>query len=211
MIAIAVIEVKHPLIEHKLGLLRNPGLNTKEFREITSEIASLLTYEATRDLPLKEKTINGWAEETKVKEIKGKKLVAVPILRAGIGMLDGLLKMIPSAKVNFIGLYRDHETLEAVEYYSKLSNDIQERMAVIVDPMLATANSMIKTIEILKNNGCKKIRAICLVAAPEGIKKIQEKHPDVDVYTASIDQCLNDVGYILPGLGDAGDRLFGTK
>jgi uracil phosphoribosyltransferase len=208
---IAVIEVNHPLIEHKLCLLRNPTLNTKEFREITSEIASLLVYEATRDLPLNEKIIKGWAEEIKVKEIKGKKLVAVPILRAGIGMLDGLLKMIPSAKVNFIGLYRNHETLEAVEYYSKLSNDIQERMAVIVDPMLATANSMIKTIEILKKAGCKKIRAICLVAAPEGIKKIQEKHPDVDVYAASIDRCLNDIGYILPGLGDAGDRLFGTK
>ncbi len=208
---IAVIEVNHPLIEHKLCLLRNPTLNTKEFREITSEIASLLVYEATRDLPLNEKIIKGWAEEIKVKEIKGKKLVAVPILRAGIGMLDGLLKMIPSAKVNFIGLYRNHETLEAVEYYSKLSNDIHERMAVIVDPMLATANSMIKTIEILKKAGCKKIRAICLVAAPEGIKKIQEKHPDVDVYAASIDRCLNDIGYILPGLGDAGDRLFGTK
>jgi uracil phosphoribosyltransferase len=206
-----VFEVKHPLIEHKLGLLRSNRLKTKEFREITSEIASLLTYEATKDLELEEKKIKGWAEEVSVKRIKGRKLVIVPILRAGVGMLDGLLNMIPSAKVNFVGLYRDHDTLEAIQYYSKLSRDIEDRMALIVDPMLATANTIIKTIEILKKAGCRNIKALCLVGAPEGINKLEEKHPDVDVYLASRDRELNDIGYILPGLGDAGDRLFGTK
>lgn len=211
MVIISVIEIKHPLIEHKLGLLRSTRLNTKEFRELTSEIAVLLTYEATKDLKLTDKKIKGWAGDVRVKTIKGKKLAIVPILRAGIGMLDGVLKLIPSAKVNFIGIYRNHKTLEAIEYYTKLSRDIEDRMALIVDPMLATGNSLVKTIEILKKAGCKKIKAICLVAAPEGIKKITEKHPDVDVYVASIDSKLNDIGYILPGLGDAGDRLFGTK
>jgi len=211
VVIIPVIEIKHPLVEHKLGLLRSARLNTKEFRELTSEIAVLLTYEATKDLELTDKKIKGWAGDITIKTIKGKKLAIVPILRAGIGMLDGTLKLIPSAKVNFIGLYRDHKTLEAIKYYTKLSRDIEDRMALIVDPMLATGNSLAKTIEIIKDAGCKKIKAICLVAAPEGVKKITEKHPDVDVYVASIDSKLNDVGYILPGLGDAGDRLFGTK
>jgi uracil phosphoribosyltransferase len=203
--------VEHPLIKHKLGLMREHNISVKDFRDIASELASLLTFEATKDLETEKRTIKGWAGDVVVEGIKGKKITVVPILRAGLGMMHGVLNLIPSAKVSVVGLYRNEETLEPVKYYVKMTNQIEERIALILDPMLATGGTLIATIEMLKENGCRSIRGIFLVAAPEGIKKVQELYPDVDIYVAAIDERLNDIGYILPGLGDAGDKIFGTK
>ncbi|WLF83126.1 uracil phosphoribosyltransferase [Moraxella sp. ZY210820] len=205
-----VYEIRHPLIRHKLGLLRRADISTKNFRELAQEVTMLLTYEATKDLQLEQRTIQGWAGNVEVEAIAGKKITLVPILRAGIGMLDGVLNMIPSAKVSVLGLERDEETLQARTYYKKLVPDIAQRISMIIDPMLATGGSLIATIDVLKANGCKDIRAMVLVAAPEGIKNVSEAHPDVKIYTASIDNGLNEDGYIMPGLGDAGDKIFGS-
>lgn len=201
----------HPLIKHKLGLLRHKEIATKDFRELSSEVARLLTYEATKDLETETVTIEGWAGPVEVEQIKGKKITIVPILRAGLGMMPGVTDMIPSAKVSVVGLYRDEETLKPVEYFVKLASDMDQRTALILDPMLATGGTLIATIDMLKRVGCEQIRGIFLVAAPEGIKKVTELHPDVDIYAAAVDERLNDSGYILPGLGDAGDKIFGTK
>lgn len=207
----AIYEVKHPLIQHKLGLLRKADLSTKQFRELASEVARLLTYEATKDLETENITINGWAGPVAVQQIKGKKITIVPILRAGLGMMNGVLDMIPSAKVSVVGLYRNEETLEPVAYYEKFTTDMEERTALIIDPMLATGGSLLATIEMLKATGCRRIKGLFLVAVPEGLEKISSAHPDVEIYVASIDERLNEHGYILPGLGDAGDKIFGTK
>ena len=201
----------HPLIKHKLGLMRKKDQSTKDFRDLSNEIARLLTYEATKDLETEPTMITGWAGPVEVEFIKGKKITVVPILRAGIGMLDGVLDMVPSAKVSVVGLYRNEETLKPVEYYVKFARDIDQRIALILDPMLATGGTLLATIESLKKAGCKNIRGLFLVAAPEGLAKVEEEHPDVDIYVASIDEKLNEIGYILPGLGDAGDKIFGTK
>ena len=206
-----IYEVKHPLIQHKLGLLRKADQSTKQFRELASEVARLLTYEATKDLETETITINGWAGPVSVQQIKGKKITVVPILRAGLGMMNGVLDMIPSAKVSVVGLYRNEETLEPVAYYEKLAGGMEERTALIIDPMLATGGSLLATIEMLKNAGCRKIKGLFLVAVPEGIERVSKAHPDVEIYVASIDERLNEQGYILPGLGDAGDKIFGTK
>jgi len=206
-----VVEVKHPLIQHKLGLLRKGDISTKHFRELAREVSSLLTYEASKDLELESVTIQGWDGEIEVQQIKGKKVTVVPILRAGLGMMDGVLEHIPSAKVSVVGIYRDEETLEPIPYFSKLVNQIDERLALVVDPMLATGGSMISTLDLIKKNGCKNIKVLILVAAPEGLKALEKAHPDIEVYTASIDSHLNQNGYIVPGLGDAGDKIFGTK
>ncbi len=207
----SVQEIKHPLVQHKLGLMRSHDISTKVFRTLASEVGSLLTYEATKDLELEDTDIDGWNGRVTVQQIKGKKITIVPILRAGIGMMNGVLDMIPNAKVSVVGLYRDEETLEPVPYFEKLVSNIDERIALILDPMLATGGSMLATIEMLKKAGCKEIRCLVLVAAPEGIDKIKSAHPDVKIFTASVDQGLNDSGYIIPGLGDAGDKIFGTK
>ncbi|NVN91832.1 MAG: uracil phosphoribosyltransferase [Desulfuromonadales bacterium] len=207
----AIFEVKHPLIQHKLGLMRKADQSTKQFRELASEIARLLTYEATKDLETETITISGWAGPVSVQQIKGKKITVVPILRAGLGMMDGVLDMIPSAKVSVVGLYRNEETLEPVAYYEKFANGMEERIALIIDPMLATGGSLLATIEMLKKTGCKRIKGLFLVAVPEGLERISRAHPDVEIYVASIDERLNEQGYILPGLGDAGDKIFGTK
>ena len=203
--------VDHPLIKHKLGFMRKHDVTVKDFRDLASELASLLTYEATKDLETEKKTIQGWAGDVEVERIKGKKITVVPILRAGLGMMDGVLNLIPSAKVSVVGLYRNEETLEPVKYYVKMTGMMAERTALILDPMLATGGTLCATIDFLKESGCKKIRGIFLVAAPEGIARVKEKHPDVDVYVAAVDERLNEIGYILPGLGDAGDKIFGTK
>ncbi|NOZ87440.1 MAG: uracil phosphoribosyltransferase [Deltaproteobacteria bacterium] len=203
--------VDHPLVRHKVGLLRRNDTSTSLFRDLTREITNLLTYEAFRSLELERVEITGWAGKVRVEKISGKKVAVVPILRAGIGMLQGVLDLIPSARVNIIGLYRNEETLEPVSYYHKLSSDIADRTAVILDPMLATGNSMSAAIDLLKKAKCRDVRAVCLVTAPRGVRKIEEKYPDVDIFAASLDQGLNKNGYILPGLGDAGDRLFGTR
>ena len=207
----AVHVVDHPLVRHKLGLLRRHDLSTKSFREIASEIATLLTYEATQGLETERVTIEGWAGPVEVEQIKGKKITVVPILRAGLGMMDGVLGLIPSAKVSVIGLYRNEETLEPVRYYAKMAGSVEERTALILDPMLATGGTLIATIDLLKEAGCRDVLGIFLVAAPEGLARLQEAHPDVEVFVAAVDDKLNDVGYILPGLGDAGDRIFGTR
>lgn len=201
----------HPLIQHKIGVIRRKNVGTNEFRAIISEIAMLMCYEATRDLKLQDVEIETPICKTVVKELSGKKLAVVPILRAGLGMVDGMLSMIPAAKIGHIGLYRDPETLEPVEYYCKLPADCQEREVFVVDPMLATGGSSVAAIQMLKDKGVKNIRFMCIIAAPEGVKKLQEAHPDVDVYIGALDEKLNDHGYIVPGLGDAGDRIFGTK
>jgi uracil phosphoribosyltransferase len=206
-----VIEVCHPLIQHKLGLMRRAGISTKEFRELASEVASLLTYEATKDLETVEAQIEGWAGPVRVQQIKGKKITIVPILRAGLGMLPGVLELIPSAKVSVVGLQRDEQTLQPIAYYEKLTGRMDERIALIVDPMLATAGTLVATVAMLKAAGCKRIKGLFLVAAPEGLERIEATHPDVEIYTASVDERLNEHGYILPGLGDAGDKIFGTK
>ena len=207
----AVYEVKHPLIQHKLGLLRKSDLSTKQFRELASEVARLLTYEATKDLETETITVSGWAGPVSVQQIKGKKITVVPILRAGLGMMNGVLDMIPSAKVSVVGLYRNEETLQPVAYYEKLTSGMDERTALIIDPMLATGGSLLATIEMLKRAGCPRIKGLFLVAVPEGLERVTRAHPDVEIYVASIDDHLNEKGYILPGLGDAGDKIFGTK
>jgi uracil phosphoribosyltransferase len=201
----------HPLIKHKLGLMRQKDISTKDFRDLSSEVARLLTYEATKDLVTEKKMIQGWAGEVEVEKIKGKKITIVPILRAGLGMMDGVFDLIPSAKVSVVGFYRNEETLKPVQYYVKTASAMEERIALILDPMLATGGTLIATIDLLKKAGCKTIRGLFLVAAPEGIARVEKLHPDVDIYVASVDDCLNDIGYILPGLGDAGDKIFGTK
>ncbi|WP_261815740.1 uracil phosphoribosyltransferase [Vibrio gallicus] len=206
-----VIEVKHPLVKHKLGLMREGDISTKRFRELATEVGSLLTYEATANLETERVTIQGWDGDVEVDQIKGKKVTVVPILRAGLGMMDGVLEHMPSAKISVVGIYRDEETLEPVPYFNKLASHLDERIALVVDPMLATGGSMIATIDLLKESGSKNIKALVLVAAPEGIEALEKAHPDIELYTAAIDQCLNDKGYIVPGLGDAGDKIFGTK
>lgn len=206
-----VKEIRHPLIRHKLGLMRRADISTKNFRELAQEVAALLTYEATQDMPVEEAVIQGWCGDVAVEKLSGKKITVVPILRAGIGMLDGVLSLIPSARVSVIGLARNEETLEADTYLEKLVGELNQRRALIIDPMLATGGSMVATIDLLKQAGAKEIRALVLVAAPEGIKRVNEVHPDVLIFTASIDQRLNKQGYIIPGLGDAGDKIFGTK
>jgi len=203
--------VEHPLVKHKLALMREDDVSVKDFRDLASELGTLLTYEATKDLAMENKTIQGWAGPVEVQKIKGKKITVVPILRAGLGMMNGVLNLIPSAKVSVVGLYRNEETLEPVRYYVKMTGKMNERIALILDPMLATGGSLIATIDLIKESGCKQIKGIFMVAAPEGIKKLQETHPDVEIWVASIDEKLNDIGYILPGLGDAGDKIFGTK
>ena len=201
----------HPLIQHKIGYIRRTDTGTKDFRKTVSEIAMLICYEATRDLQLSEVKIQTPICETTVKELKGKKMAVVPILRAGLGMVDGMLTLIPAAKVGHIGLYRDPETLKPVEYYCKLPADCAEREIFVVDPMLATGGSSVAAIQMLKEKGCKNIHFMCIIAAPEGVKAMQEAHPDVDIYIGALDEKLNDHGYIVPGLGDAGHRIFGTK
>ncbi len=203
--------ISHPLIQHKLSILRREDTSTKDFRELVNEIAMLMGYEVSRDLPLEEVGIQTPITKTTQKQLSGKKLAIVPILRAGIGMVDGLLSLVPAAKVGHIGMYRDEETLEPVEYLVKLPEDIDQRQIFVVDPMLATGGSAILAVDSLKKRGAANIKFVCLVAAPEGVKKLQESHPDIDIYTASLDEKLNEHGYIVPGLGDAGDRLFGTK
>ena len=206
-----VVVMDHPMIKHKIGLIRRKEVGTKEFREGISEIAMLECYEATRHLELEDIEIETPICKTTVQEIKGKKLAVVPILRAGLGMVDGMLTMIPAAKVGHIGLYRDPETLEPVEYYCKLPADSAEREIFVVDPMLATGGSALAAVDLLKKHGCKKLHFLCIIAAPEGVKAFTEAHPDVDLYIGALDDHLNDHGYIVPGLGDAGDRIFGTK
>ena len=202
--------VDHPLIVHKLSIMRNKKTGSKDFRELLDEIALLMGYELTRDLPLEEIQIETPIMPMKAKVVKGKKLAIVPILRAGLGMVNGLQTLVPVAKVGHIGLYRDPETHKPVEYYSKLPSDVADRLVILVDPMLATGGSAVDALSMLKAKGCKQIRFMCLVAAPEGVAKVQEAHPDVDIYAAALDECLNDHAYIIPGLGDAGDRIFGT-
>jgi uracil phosphoribosyltransferase len=206
-----VIDVTHPLVKHKVGLLREHDISTKKFRELTNELARLLAYEATADFPLEKTTIECWSGPTEVDQISGRKVTVVPILRAGLGMLDGVLDMIPNAKVSVVGLSRNHETLKPENYFEKFVGHLDERTAIIIDPMLATAGSMIATVDLLKSRGCTDIRALVLVAAPEGVAALQQAHPDVRCWTAAIDSHLNEVGYIIPGLGDAGDKIFGTK
>ena len=207
----AIHVVDHPLVRHKLGILRREDTTTNDFRLIAKEIARLLTYEATKNLQTEKKTIQGWAGPVEVDCISGKKVTIVPILRAGLGLMDGVLDMIPGARISVVGLYRNEETLEPVEYYVKLAKHIEDRIAIVLDPMLATGGSMSATLSLLKRHGCKKICAITLVSAPEGIRRLEAEHPDVEIYTASVDSHLNENGYIIPGLGDAGDRIFGTK
>ena len=201
----------HPLIQHKLSYIRDARTGTKEFRELVDEVGMLMAYEVTRDLELQDVEIQTPVPKMTAKRLAGKKLAIVPILRAGLGMTDGVLSLVPAARVGHIGLYRDPETLEAVEYFAKMPQDIDERQIIVVDPMLATGASAIEAISSLKKRGAKSIRFMCLIAAPEGVEKMQEAHPDVDIYIAALDEKLNDKAYITPGLGDAGDRLFGTK
>jgi uracil phosphoribosyltransferase len=204
-------EVAHPLVKHKIGLLRAADISTMQFRQLAAELGSLLTYEATKDLPTETVSINCWSGPTNVEQIQGKKVTIVPILRAGLGMLDGVLELLPSARISVVGIYRDETTLQPVPYFQKLAADLDQRLAIVVDPMLATGGSLIATIDLLKKHGAKHIKALVLVAAPEGIEALKQAHPDIELYTAAIDRCLNEHGYILPGLGDAGDKLFGTK
>lgn len=203
--------VDHPLIQHKLSLIRDKNTGSKEFRELVEEVSMLMGYEVTRHLPLEEVEIETPVSATKAYVISGKKLAFIPILRAGLGMVDGMRKLVPAAKVGHIGLYRDPETLNPVEYYCKLPLDVAERELIVIDPMLATGGSSSAAIQFIKDRGCNNIKLVCLIAAPEGVARIQKDHPDVDIYVAAVDEYLNDHGYIIPGLGDAGDRLFGTK
>ena len=206
-----VVVMDHPLIQHKIGYIRRTDTGTKDFRETIAEIANLICYEATRDLKLKDFEIETPICKTTVKELAGKKLAVVPILRAGLGMVDGVLQLVPAAKVGHIGLYRDPETLEPVEYYCKLPADCAQREVFVVDPMLATGGSSVAAIKLLKDRGCRNIHFMCIIAAPEGVERMKKEHPDVDIYIGSLDEKLNEHGYIVPGLGDAGDRIFGTK
>jgi uracil phosphoribosyltransferase len=201
----------HPLIQHKLTYIRDERTNTKDFRELVDEVATLMAYEITRDIPLESTQVKTPVATAESKIIAGRMLGLIPILRAGLGMVDGILKLIPAAKVGHIGLYRDPQTLQPVEYYAKLPTDVTERELIVIDPMLATGGSAIAAIDVLKKRGCTQIKLMCLIAAPEGVRAMQGAHPDVDIYVAAIDEYLNDHGYIIPGLGDAGDRLFGTK
>nr|MDH3153008.1 uracil phosphoribosyltransferase [Bacillus licheniformis] len=201
----------HPLIQHKLTYIRDVKTGTKEFRELVDEVATLMAFEITRDLPLEEVNVETPVQMAKSNVIAGKKLGVVPILRAGLGMVDGILKLIPAAKVGHVGLYRDPETLKPVEYYVKLPSDVEEREFIVVDPMLATGGSAVEALNSLKKRGAKNIRFMCLIGAPEGVDEVQKHHPDVDIYIAALDEKLNEKGYIVPGLGDAGDRMFGTK
>lgn len=203
--------IDHPLIQHKLTMIRDKNCGTKVFREVVNEIAMLMAYEVSRDMPLEDLVIETPIEESTQKTLSGKKVAIIPILRAGLGMVDGILELIPAAKVGHIGMYRDEETLEPHEYFVKLPEDIDERQLFIVDPMLATGGSAIMAIDALKKRGASNMKFVFLVAAPEGVKALQDAHPDVDIYTANLDERLNEHGYIVPGLGDAGDRLFGTK
>ena len=204
--------IKHPLLAHKISLLRQDGISTKQFRELANEVASLLTYEATRNLPLENREIKGWqGKPIKTQMLTGKKLSIIPILRAGLGMLDGVLTLVPNAKVSVVGLYRDEETLNPVAYFDKIITDIDQRTALIIDPMLATGGTLLATIDLLKQKRCKKIIGLFLVASPEGLERVTKLHPDVDLFIAAIDDSLNEQGYILPGLEDAGDKIFGTK
>lgn len=206
-----LVEVNHPLVKHKLGLLRAADISTRQFRQLANELGSLLTYEATKDFNTETVSIDSWNGPIEVQRIQGKKVTIVPILRAGLGMLDGVLELLPSARISVVGIYRDEATLQPVSYFNKLAADIDQRLSIIIDPMLATGGSLIATVDLLKQHGAKHIKALVLVAAPEGIAALQQAHPDVALYTAAIDDCLNSKGYILPGLGDAGDKLFGTK
>lgn len=206
-----VIAVDHPLVRHKVGLLRDAEISTKKFRELTVELARLLAYEATADFPLEPAMVDCWSGPVEVERIAGRKVTVVPILRAGLGMLDGVLDLVPNAKVSVVGLSRNHETLQPEHYFERFVGHLDERTAIIVDPMLATAGSMIATVDLLKSRGCRDVRALVLVAAPEGIRALDSAHPDVRCWTAAIDSHLNEVGYIIPGLGDAGDKIFGTK
>lgn len=201
----------HPLIQHKLAIIRDAKTGTKDFRELVDEVATLMAFEITRDLPLEEVEIETPVSKAKVKMLSGKKLGVIPILRAGMGMVDGIIKLIPAAKVGHVGLYRDPETLKPVEYYVKMPSDLEERECIVVDPMLATGGSAIDAIHSVKKRGGKHIKFMCLIAAPEGVEALKKAHPDVDIYIAGLDEKLNEHGYIVPGLGDAGDRLFGTK
>jgi uracil phosphoribosyltransferase len=203
--------IDHPLIQHKLTLIRDIRTGTKDFRELLEEIAMLMAYELTRDLPLEEIEVETPVAKCRAKVLAGKKISVVPILRAGLGMVSGVLQLIPAAKVGHIGVYRDPQTLKPVEYYCKLPPDVCEREVIVIDPMLATGGSSVAAIDMLKRGGAKQIKLMCLVAAPEGVKVVNDAHPDVEIYTAAVDECLNDHGYIVPGLGDAGDRIFGTK
>ena len=203
--------IDHPLITHKLTIMRNKKTGSKDFRELLEEVTMLMGYELTRDLPLEDITIETPITKTKAKMISGKKLAVVPILRAGLGMVDGLLRLVPVAKVGHIGMYRDPGTHNPIEYYCKLPADIEDRLVILVDPMLATGGSSSDALTLLKKRGCHNIRLMCLVSAPEGVAKVQADHPDVDIYTAALDDHLNEHAYIVPGLGDAGDRIFGTK
>jgi uracil phosphoribosyltransferase len=201
----------HPLIQHKLTFIRDKMTNTKQFRELVDEVAMLMAYEITREVPLSTVRVDTPVQTTEGKVIAGRMMGLIPILRAGLGMVDGVLKIIPSAKVGHIGLYRDHETLQPVEYYCSLPSDVAERELIVIDPMLATGGSANAAIDMLKKRGCRPTKLMCLIAAPEGVKAVQEQHPDIDIYLAALDEKLNEHGYIVPGLGDAGDRLYGTK
>ena len=203
--------LNHPLVQHKISLLRSKSTGTKEFRDLVSEIATLMCYEATRDLPTEEVEVETPVAVAHTRMLSGRKLDFVPMLRAGLGMVDGMLSLIPAAKVGHIGLYRNEETLEPTEYYCKLPSDIAERDVIVLDPMLATGGSACDAISLIKKRGAKSIKFLCLIAAPEGVARLQEAHPDVDIYIAALDEKLNEHGYIIPGLGDAGDRIFGTK
>ncbi|MGQ4005391.1 uracil phosphoribosyltransferase [Francisellaceae bacterium CB300] len=207
-----IVEVKHPMVQHKLGLMRAKDISTQEFKRLVKEVSSLLTYEATADFELETTKILGWNDsDITIEQIKGKKLTVVPILRAGLGMMDGVFEHVPAAKVSMVGMYRDEKTAKPIPYFEKLCDKLDERLALVVDPMLATGGSMIATISLLKKAGSKQIRALVLVAAPEGIEALEKVHPDVELYVASIDSHLNEKNYIIPGLGDAGDKIFGTK
>jgi len=206
-----VVVIDHPLIQHKLSMIRDKETGPKDFRELVNEVAMLMAYEVTRDLPTEEVEVETPVAVARCRRLAGEKIGIIPILRAGLGMTQGILNLYPTAKVGHIGLYRDPETLEPVEYYCKLPPDLSERVLIIVDPMLATGGSSVAAIDLIKRKGGVKLKLLCLIAAPEGIKVVQEAHPDVDIYVAAIDDCLNDHAYIVPGLGDAGDRLFGTK
>ena len=204
-------EIRHPLVRHKIGLMREANISTKKFRELTAELARLLAYEACKDFALESVQIEGWAGPVQIEQIKGKKVTVVPILRAGVGMLDGVLDMMPSAKVSVVGIARNEATLQPAPYFEKFVGQLNERMALIIDPMLATGGSMVATVDMLKRNGCTQVRALVLVAAPEGIALMNARHPDVEIFTASVDSHLDEHGYIIPGLGDAGDKIFGTR
>ena len=204
-------EIRHPLVRHKISLMRAKNVSSRDFRQLAEEVSGLLTYEATKDLKLENYRLQGWESEITGERIRGKKTTIVPILRAGVGMLDGVLRLIPSAKISIVGLYRNEETLEPVLYFEKLARNIDQRMALIIDPMLATGGTMKTVITLLKKAGCTDIRGLVFIAAPEGIDNVEAEHPGVDIYAGAVDQCLNDRGYIIPGLGDAGDKIFGTR